>query len=106
MNGYISKAMLEYALRGNLEKNIFDRILEIDEIKLFQKNKLEELKRDFVMLAKRPPEQALLYIKRSFNYIDYVKKYCENSGLSFDYLYRMFGILETLAEECLTIPDF
>lgn len=106
MNRYISKAMLEYALKCNREKHIIDRILESDEVKPFQRNRFEELKKDFVMLTKVRPVQALNYIKSSFNYFDYVKSYCENTGLSFDYLCRLYNILESIAEECLTIQDF
>lgn len=106
MNRYISKSMLEYALNGNLKEDIINRILKSDEIKPFQKNRLEELKMEFVKLTKKSPSIALNYIERNFNYIDYVKGYCEKTGLSFDYLYRMFGILESISTECLGIKDF
>lgn len=106
MNRYISKNMLEYALNGNLKEQVIDRILKSDEIKPFQQNKLEELKMEFVKLTKKSPLAALNYIERNFNYIDYVKEYCDKTGLSFDYLYRMFGILESISTECLAINDF
>ncbi len=106
MNRYISKSMLEYALNGNNEEHVIDRILKDAEIKPFQQNKLTELKIEFVKLAKKNPVLALNYIERGFNYFDYVKEYCENTGLTFEYLYRMFGILETIAEGCITIPEF
>lgn len=106
MNRYISKTMLENALNGNLEEQIIDRIIKSDEIKTYQQSRLAELKIEFAKLAKKNPSLALNYIERSFNYIGYVKEYCENTGLSFEYLYRMFGILETIAEGCLTISDF
>lgn len=106
MNRYISKVMLEYALKGNGEKHIIDRILESDEVKPFQRIRFEELKKDFTILTKVTPVQALNYVKSSFNYFDYVKSYCENTGQSFDYLCRMYSILEAIAEECLTIQDF
>jgi len=106
MNRYISKAMLEYSMNSNSDKNIIDRILEMDELKDFQRNRLEELKKEFIFLTRSTPAQALFYIKRSFNYFDYIKNYCENTGISFDYLCKLFGILELIAQECLSIHDF
>lgn len=106
MNRYISKAMLEYSMNSNSDKNIIDRILEMDELKDFQRNRLEELKKEFIFLTRSTPAQSLFYIKRSFNYFDYIKNYCENTGISFDYLCKLFGILELIAQECLSIHDF
>lgn len=106
MNRYISKTMLEHALNGDKREHVIDRILKDAEIKPFQQNKLLELKIEFAKLAKKSPVLAMDYIERGFNYFEYVKEYCENTGLTFDYLYRMFGILVTLAEGCMTIPEF
>ena len=106
MNRYISKAMLEYAMNSKDNKNVIDRILESGEVKDFQRRRLQELKKDFILLTKTTPIQALFYIKKKFNYFDYVKDYCENTGISFDYLCRMFSILESIARECLKIQDF
>lgn len=106
MNRYISKSMLEYALNGNLKEHVIDRILKLADIKPFQQDKLLELKMEFIMLTKKRPSVALKYIERQFNYIDYVKEYCEKTGLSFDYLYRMFRILESISIECMDIIDF
>lgn len=98
--------MLEYSMNSNSDKNIIDRILEMDELKDFQRNRLEELKKEFIFLTRSTPAQSLFYIKRSFNYFDYIKNYCENTGISFDYLCKLFGILELIAQECLSIHDF
>ncbi|OPZ88661.1 MAG: putative ATP-dependent DNA helicase YjcD [Firmicutes bacterium ADurb.Bin419] len=106
MNRYISKAMLEYAQNGNKDEHIIERILKNDELKPFQQNKLAELKFEFAKLTKKNPSIALNYIEIGFNYFDYVKEYCENTGLAFEYLYKLFGILETIAEGCTTIPQF
>ncbi|AEV67196.1 ATP-dependent helicase [Acetivibrio clariflavus] len=106
MNRYISKVMLEYAMNSSNEKNVIDRILEMDELRDFQRNRLVELKKEFVFLTQIAPIRALFYIKRNFNYFDYIKEYCENTGLSFEYLCKLFGILESIAQECRNIQDF
>lgn len=106
MNRYISKAMLESAINSKDEKNVIDSILKSNELKDFQIKRLVELKKDFLSMSGFKAVQALSYIRNNFNYFDYIKEYCENTGTSFDYLNRLFGILESVAEECLNIRDF
>jgi DNA helicase-2/ATP-dependent DNA helicase PcrA len=106
MNRYISKAMLESALNSKDEKNVIDGILKSVEVKDFQRRRFIELKKDFHSMSGFAPIQALSYIKNNFNYFDYLKDYCENTATSFDYLSRLYGILEAVAKECLNIRDF
>jgi DNA helicase-2/ATP-dependent DNA helicase PcrA len=52
------------------------------------------------------PWGALEYIKNDFKYLESVKEYCELVGLSFEYLNRLFGILQGLSIGCQTIASF
>lgn len=106
MNRYISKAMLEHALNIDSNESILDRILSSDNIQPYQQRVVAELKNEFRKLLKQHPLQALKYIENDFKYFDSVKQYCENTGLCFDYLYSLYGILKSIAERCQTIPLF
>ncbi len=106
MNRYISKAMLECALAENGGKPVIDCIMNGVELKPFQINSLRELKREFSNLAKKRPWSALEYIKTNFNYLDSIKEYCRLAGLSFEYLWRLFDILQGIACSCQTLVEF
>jgi len=106
MNRYISKSMLEHALNVDFKESVIDGLLSSGDIKPYQQRVLEELKKEFKMLARKHPLLALEYIEDNFKYFDSVKEYCENTGLSFDYQYSFFGIMKAIARECLTIPLF
>lgn len=106
MNRYISKAMVEYALQDGSGESVIDGIMNFDELKPYQRKTMIELKIEFKRLAVRSPIQALDYIEDSFRYFDSVREYCENTGLSFDYLYGLFGILRTIAYRYSNIQQF
>ncbi|MFZ5988585.1 MAG: ATP-dependent helicase [Bacillota bacterium] len=106
MSRYISKSMLEQALSIGYEDSIIDGILRGSEIKPFQRKSLEETRMDFKRLAKAHPVLALEYIEENFRYFDSVRDYCESTGIFFDSLYSLFGILKTIATGLKTVPMF
>ncbi|MCX7746219.1 MAG: ATP-dependent helicase [Clostridia bacterium] len=106
MNRYISKSMLECALESENEDAVIDGILKSDEIKPYQQKILIELKGEFKRLARSHPSFVLQYIEEQFKYFSNVSDYCENTGLSFEYLYSFFGIIKTIAAGCQTVPQF
>ncbi|MDP4179820.1 MAG: ATP-dependent helicase [Bacillota bacterium] len=106
MNRYISKSMLEQAIQSGYEKSVIDGILKNRELKSYQVNVLVELKFEFNRLAQMQPFEALDYIDKVFLYFENVKDYCDNTGVSFEYLYNLFGILKTLSLKCMNIPTF
>jgi DNA helicase II / ATP-dependent DNA helicase PcrA len=106
MNRFISKVMVEGAIENGIESSIFDNILTCSELKLFQQKGIIETKNEFGQLARMTPLKGLEYIENSFKYFENVKDYCENTGLSFDYLYSFLGILKIIAVDFKTIPLF
>ncbi len=107
MNRYISKAMLECLTNSdNKGKSVIDCIINDTELKQFQINALQLLKKEFDSLSKMKPWEALEYIKNDFSYLESVKGYCELVGLSFEYLNRLFGVLQGLSIGCQTIASF
>ncbi len=105
MNRFISKSMLEYAV-GNINGSVIDSILKNIDLKQFQINTLLELKQEFISLSKKTPWAALEYIKNNFKYLDSIKEYCEFVGLSFEYLNKLYGILQGISVNCQTIASF
>ena len=107
MNRFISKAMVECFMHSdNSGKSVIDCIINNAELKQFQINALQLLKVEFTSLSKMKTWEALEYIKNDFKYLDSVKGYCELVGLSFEYLKRLFGILQGLSTGCQTIASF
>ncbi len=106
MNRYISKAMLECAMAGNVSKPVIDRIMSGVELKPFQIDGLQQLKLEFPNLVKKPPYNALEYIKNNFKYLESVKEYCSLVGMSYEYISRLFEILQGIAFNCQTIVEF
>jgi DNA helicase II / ATP-dependent DNA helicase PcrA len=105
MNRYISKAMLECVV-GSANESVIDCIMKNIDLKQFQINTLLELKLEFSSLSKKRPWAALEYIKNNFKYLENIKEYCEFVGLSFEYLNKLFGILQRISVSCQTISSF
>ncbi len=105
MNRYISKSMLEAAV-GSTNESVIDSIMKNVDLKQFQIDTLSELKLEFISLSKKRPLSALEYIKNNFNYLDSIKEYCEFVGLSFEYLIKLFDILQEISTCCETISSF
>ncbi|HEX2926377.1 MAG TPA: ATP-dependent helicase [Ruminiclostridium sp.] len=106
MNRFISKAMVECAVRGEESDSIIDRIINNHDLKPFQQNAMKELKGEFASLAGKKPWSALEYIKNNFNYLESIKEYSNLTGQSYEYLSRLYGILQGIAEDCPTISSF
>ena len=105
MNRFISKSMLESAV-DNTNESVIDCIMKNNDLKQFQINTLLELKLEFNSLAKKNPWSALEYIKNNFKYLESINEYCKLVGLSFEYLNKLFGILQGISAGCGTISSF
>ncbi|OPX43178.1 putative ATP-dependent DNA helicase YjcD [Ruminiclostridium hungatei] len=106
MNRYISKAMLECALSGSGNRPVIDCIMDGIELKPFQLEGLQAVKLEFAQLAEKRPWNALEYIKNNFKYLESVKEYCGLMGISCEYNYRLFEILQEIAYNCSSIVGF
>jgi len=106
MNRYISKAMLEYALKAGYKNSVIDGILKDSDLETYRKMTLLNVKSEFKKLSKKKPFDALNYIEKNFNYFGYVKEYCDGTGLFYDYIYSLFGVLKVMALKCKKITDY
>lgn len=106
MNRFISKTMLECAIKSEESDCVIDRIINNHDLKPFQLNAMRELKSEFTSLAKKNPWAALEYIKNNFGYLESIREYSSMSGQSFEYLSRLYGILQGISGDCPTISAF
>jgi DNA helicase-2/ATP-dependent DNA helicase PcrA len=106
MNRFISKSILECVVNGPEEDNVFDRIMNNHDLMPFQITAMKELKAEFLTLAKRRPWAALEYIRNNFRYMESIKEYSSMAGQSFEYLKKLYGILQTISMDCPSISSF
>lgn len=105
MNRYISKAMVQEALK-HPDAEALEAIIDCPDLNPFQCRKMTELKHEWKRFSKMTPSKALDYIEDEFMYFSGIKPLCDRTGQSFDRIYAMFGVLRTLAEGIRTIPRF
>lgn len=106
MNRFLSRAMVEHALSQEVQDSVLDNIRTFPDLKSFQLTRIEGVKEEFGKLARMSTAAALSYIENDFKYFESVKEYCEASGISFEYIYGLFGTLKTLAVSYPSIPVF
>lgn len=106
MNRFLSKGMIEHGLGQTMGDSFIDNLLTYEELKEFQVRRIERIKLEFKNLANMQVSAALNYIENDFKYLESAREYCEITGGSFDYIYKLFGVLKTLAVEHRTIPAF
>lgn len=105
MNRYISKAMVQEAVRDE-NSTVMDAIIASPGLNTFQRSKMVELKHEWKRFSKMSPGKALNYIEDEFMYFSGIRTHCDKTGQSFDQVYSMFGILKTLADGIGSIPLF
>lgn len=106
LNRYISRAMLEAAMKTEKKGSMVDRLLISDSLKPFQRQNLIKLKDELKRLARLTPAAALRYIDNTFGYMDGVKDYCSRQGYSYSYVQNLNTIIGILASDCGTLSQF
>lgn len=103
---YISKSSLAYVNQYKIEQNTFDILIEKEDTPIFQRKKLEDLKKDFAYISKASLSTAIQYIIMDLEYIDYLKSYCEKFGTSIEDLEDIIEEFRSSAAPFKTIPEF
>lgn len=104
MNCSISKQMFEYA-RENLRGNVFDALLEIADLKDWIRNKINELKSDFIRLKELKPLQAIEYIEYKMGY-SYNLNSLAKKGYAKEPLVQKLNALKSIASNRKSLDDF
>lgn len=106
MKRFFSKKMLECVIKSESQKSVIDVITHMDELEIYQKLKIADVKRELNQLAKMEPSKALIYIEAGFGYAEWLKQQCDWRGLDFGSLYALIGILKDIAVSYKSIPTF
>jgi DNA helicase-2/ATP-dependent DNA helicase PcrA len=104
MNCIISKQMFEYA-KQNLRENVFDALLEIVDLKDWVRNKINELKLDFIRLKDLKPLQAIEYMEYKMGY-SYNLNNLSNKGYAKEPLVQKLNALKSIASNRKSLNDF
>lgn len=103
---YISKSNLSYVSKYEEHKNVFDILIDKNDIAPFQAKKLNELKSDISYLNKISLGSAIQYIISSLGYIDYLREYANKFNQNFSDLEEVLEELKGAAEGFKTIIEF
>ncbi|MGL4850827.1 MAG: ATP-dependent helicase [Clostridium sp.] len=103
---YVSKANVEYIKGYKGELSPFDALINKDDIHSFQKNKLDDLKKDINYLSKISLGSALQFIISDLNYIDYLSEYSEKFSQNMSDLEEILEEFKILASDFNNILDF
>lgn len=103
---YVSKAAMAYVKSYRLYEPAFEILMKKDDIHSFQKNKLDDLRKDFNYLTKISLPSAISYIITDLNYIDYIEEYAKKTGQNVEDLENIIEAFKSSAEGFKTIPEF
>lgn len=103
---YVSKSNLSYVYKYEEYKNVFDILIDKNDIAPFQAKKLNELKNDIIYLNKISLGSAIQYIISSLGYIDYLREYANKFNQNFSDLEDVLEELKEAADGFKTINEF
>ena len=103
---YISKININYVLEHKEDENVFDILIDKEDMSEFQRKSIYDLKRDFNYLSKVSLMTAIQYIMTDLLYIDYLKAYSEKFSSSIEDLEEIVEIFKNSASSFKTINEF
>lgn len=106
MNGYITKKSVEYIKSTKPNENIFESLINLPELKNFQKRNYSRLKSDFKYLSKLRPYDAISFIENELEYRGFLIDNSRKYGNSFEYSNTIISILKIIAKETNSISEF
>lgn len=106
MNRYISGKMLNSIREDESNQTIFEKLLNIDNLKTYQKEGFLTLRQEFTRLKNKHTKYAIDYICEELGYLKYLEKMSNELGFSFDNLKEFIFIIKEIAQDCESIYDF
>ncbi|NLY19864.1 MAG: ATP-dependent helicase [Tissierellia bacterium] len=106
LKGYISKKHIQYIWSNNIHGNIFTTLLNYPNLSHYYKNNIRELSKDFEMLNKMKPHDALVFIEQNLDYRKYLKENARKLGNTYDSLRTIYANLKLIAKSTDTIEEF
>lgn len=106
MNAYLSKSVIDYIKSSDTEMPVFDTLIKCPQLTDIQKDKVNDLKIKFQILAEKKPLDAIDYIYNELKYRDYLRNNGVDAGYSLDNLETIVSLLKCIAANTNTIPAF
>ncbi|MDO9533902.1 MAG: ATP-dependent helicase [Bacillota bacterium] len=103
---YIGRSQLEGLEGIRTERSILELLAELPELPDKRRKEYLELKEQFCRLNSLPPLEAIQFIRSTMNYNKVIGRICEQLGLAREYPESILGILESIAAQEKTLPDF
>lgn len=105
MNGFISKAQLNYAKSKKGYESIFDCLLNMPGINEFYRKNFLDLKLNFKKLSKMKPLEGIAHIEKNLGYEDYLKENSIKFGYTVDSLKSLLTYLKIIARPLNSIDE-
>ncbi|SHI86392.1 DNA helicase-2 / ATP-dependent DNA helicase PcrA [Clostridium cavendishii DSM 21758] len=103
---YIAKSAVEKLKANPYNDNLFDALINLEDIHPFQLKKLEEFKSDVASLNKMSLYGAIDFIITELGYLDYLREYSDKFKQSMDDIFEIIEEFKSAAEEFNSIINF
>ncbi len=90
---------------GFEEDTVFDRLVDNNDLPVYQQNNIYRLRDDFAFLKMAKPLDAIEYILTEMGYLEFLIDRCRGMNSSFDNYNRMIDALKDLAEDATTVDE-
>ncbi|KIL51276.1 helicase UvrD [Jeotgalibacillus alimentarius] len=97
--GYVTRQQLFELRKQPEEGSVFDRLLQLNSLKDYQKKQINGLKRAFVRMEGGEPYHVIRLIREQAGYDRALEKMSENLGFSLEYLHDVLSTLEQIARK-------
>lgn len=98
MNGYISKKQINFIKNKNSSESVFNRLLEFDDLKAYQKNNIKRIRDKFKSLKKLKANTAIDSILYDLEYDEFLRKNSKRYGQSYENIKIIISTLKLISE--------
>lgn len=108
MQGYFTKKQLDALMRVHGDSDVFTKLLEVPELKDYQKDIVRRLRKTFseIKFDTTSASEMMRHIRLDFGYEKVLKNMAEQFGFHLDSLLDVLNVLEMIAEHTPTMRDF
>ncbi|TFE02151.1 ATP-dependent helicase [Jeotgalibacillus salarius] len=97
--GYVTRQQLFELKKQPEEGTVFDRLLNLNSLKDYQRKQINGLKRAFARMEGGEPYHVIRLIREQAGYDRALEKMSENLGFSIEYLHDVLSTLEQIAQK-------
>ncbi|MGO1651575.1 ATP-dependent helicase [Senegalia sp. (in: firmicutes)] len=98
INGYISKKQINFIKGKDSNKSVFNRLLEFDDLKSYQKSNIKRIRDKFQSLKKLKSNIALDIILYDLEYDEFLRKNSKRYGQSYESIKIIISTLKLISE--------